>query len=160
MGCRRAFRHSSDGGPLWVPSVSLSHIRPRRNESSHGVGVSHRRLPEFAEVVKAHVTIEAAKRAHTNEPKKVTFDGAAPMRTRGLDASAVGAIAFHNPSTPKSDRTRSLAEPRTPANSQAGASQGVLGSEEIIPTNADSGNTENRVSRFIASYPHRRLLGS
>src|SRR5271170_56058 len=160
MGCRRAARHPSNRGPVQVPSVSLSHIRSRRHECSCSVGIPHRRLPEFAEVVKAHVTIEAAKRAHTNEPKTVTFDGAAPMRTRGLDASAVGAIAFHNPSTPKSDRTRSLAEPRTPANSQAGASQGVLGSEEIIPTNGASGNTENHVSRFIASYPHRRLLGS
>jgi len=83
-----------------VRSVSLSHIGPRRNEGSHGVRVPHGCIPEFAEIIKADVTIEATKGAYTDDSKKVTFNGSTPVRTKSLNASAVGAIAFHMPSTP------------------------------------------------------------
>jgi hypothetical protein len=137
-----------------VPSVTPSYVGSRRKECSGSLGPAQRVRPEFAEVIKADVTIETTKRAYTDDFKKVAFNGATPMRARSLDASAVGTIAFHRPLTPKFRRTRSLAEPGTSANSQAGAQQSVLGSDQIIPTNRDSRNTENHVSRFIGSHPY------
>jgi hypothetical protein len=44
---------------------------------------------EARESIKADVTIETAVRVYSDGSKEVAFNGAVPMRTRRLDASAI-----------------------------------------------------------------------
>src|SRR5580698_5988310 len=67
------------------------------------------------EPIEAGVRIEAAERAKTDESKKVAFHGAAPIRTRRLDASALRGIAFRGhltslPAGGRSGRTENARE--------------------------------------------------
>jgi hypothetical protein len=60
---------------------------------SCGFVAPHRPCLGARERIKAHVTIETAERPYTDGSKKIAFNRAAAMRTRGLDAFAVRAVA-------------------------------------------------------------------
>jgi len=91
---------------------------------------------EAHESVEARVTTKAAKRANTEGPKKVAFNGAAVTRTNSLDTFATGAIAFRGKIRHPMERPVVWAN-RTLANPQPESPQSVLSSGRIITASGE-----------------------